>query len=102
MLAETVTLDADNYQGCLLQLGKLEYYLDGQTMKPEVRYKGKVYRSTNVLGTADCWQTSSRGTGGKWYSPQKYASINLKLEYKKGVLCVYINGLLDQKINIDY
>lgn len=102
VLAETVTLDADNYQGCLLQLGELEYYLDEQTMKPEVRYKGKVYRSTNVLGTADCWQTSSRGTGGKWYSPQKYASINLKLEYKKGVLCVYINGLLDQKINIEY
>ena len=26
--------------------------------------------------------------------------VGMKLEYKKGVLCVYINGLLDQKIEI--
>ena len=29
--------------------GDLEYYLDGKTMKPEVRYKGKVYTSSNIL-----------------------------------------------------
>ena len=71
-LEETVPLDVNNYEGCLLQLGDLEYYLDGQTMKPEVRYKGKVYHSTNILGTADCWKMTSRSTGGKWYAPQKY------------------------------
>ena len=100
VLEQTVTLDADNYQGCLLQLGDLQYYLNGQTMKPEVRYNGKVYPSTNILGTSDCWKTVSRNTGGEWYTPQKYGSFKLKLEYKKGVLCVYINGLLDQKIEI--
>ena len=47
-----------------------------------------------------CWKTTSRNTGGEWYTPQKYGSFKLKLEYKKGVLCVYINGLLDQKIEI--
>lgn len=90
VLEQTVTLDADNYQGCLLQLGDLQYYLNGQTMKPEVRYNGKVYPSTNILGTSDCWKTTSRNTGGEWYTPQKYGSFKLELEYKKGVLCVYI------------
>lgn len=99
-LEETVPLDANNYEGYLLQLGDLEYYLDGQTMKPEVRYKGKVYHSTNILGTADCWKMTSRSTGGKWYAPQKYENIRLRMEYKRGTLCIYINDLLDQKIKI--
>ena len=80
---------------------ELEYYLNGETMKPEIRYKGKVYTSTNVLGTSDCWKTQARGTGGKWYTPQKYGEVRLRMEYKKGVLCVYINDLLDQRIDFD-
>ena len=99
-LEETVPLDVNNYEGCLLQLGDLEYYLDGQTMKPEVRYKGKVYHSTNILGTADCWKMTSRSTGVKWYAPQKYENVRLRIEYKRGTLCIYINDLLDQKIKI--
>ena len=101
VLEQTITLGADNYQGCLLQLGDLEYYLNGETMKPEIRYKGKVYTSTNVLGTSDCWKTQARGTGGKWYTPLKYGEVRLRMEYKKGVLCVYINDLLDQRIDFD-
>ena len=101
VLEQTITLGADNYQGCLLQLGDLEYYLNGETMKPEIRYKGKVYTSTNVLGTSDCWKTQARGTGGKWYTPQKYGEVRLRMEYKKGVLCVYINDSLDQRIDFD-
>ena len=101
VLEQTITLGADNYQGCLLQLGDLEYYLNGETMKPEIRYKGKVYTSTNVLGTSACWKTQARGTGGKWYTPQKYGEVRLRMEYKKGVLCVYINDLLDQRIDFD-
>lgn len=101
VLEQTITLGADNYQGCLLQLGDLEYYLNGETMKPEIRYKGKVYTSTNVLGTSDCWKTQARGTGGKWYTPQKYGEVRLRMEYKKCVLCVYINDLLDQRIDFD-
>lgn len=98
VLEQTIALDTNHYQGCLLQFGDLEYYLNGQTMKPEVRYKGKVYTSTNVLGTSDCWKTQSRGTSGKWYTPRKYEKVRLRMEYRKGILCVYINDLLDQKI----
>lgn len=99
-LEQTITLHADHYQGCLLKLGNLEYYLNSETMKPEVRYNGKVYSSTNVLGTSDCWKKMPRGTGGKWYTPQKYERVHLRMEYEKGVLCVYVNGLLDQKIKM--
>lgn len=95
-----ITPDISNYQGCLWKYGGLEYWLNGKTLKPEVRYKGKAYCSTNVLGTADCWKTVSRGTNGKWYIPKKYKSFNLKLKYEDGVLYVYINGLLDQKVVI--
>lgn len=95
-----ITPDISNYQGCLWKYGGLEYWLNGKTLKPEVRYKGKTYCSTNVLGTADCWKTVSRGTNGKWYTPKKYKSFNLKLKYEDGILYVYINGLLDQKIVI--
>lgn len=97
---QTVTLDPNNYQGCLLLLGELEYWLNGQTMKPEIRYKGAVYPSTNLLGTADGWKTKPRGTNGKWYAPQKYERIRLRIEYKKGFLRVYINDQLDQKISL--
>ena len=100
VLEKMIVPDADNYRGCLLKLGELEYGLNGETLKPEVRYKGKVYASTNVLGTADCWKTKPRGTNGKWFAPQKYNNFRLKLDYRKGVLRVYVNGLLDQKINI--
>lgn len=100
VLEQTVTLDPDNYQGCLLQLGELEYWLNGQTMKPEIRYKGEVYPSTNLFGTADGWKTKPRGTNGKWYTPQKYEQVRLRMQYKKGFLHVYINDLLDQKVNL--
>ncbi len=100
VLLTTITLDIDNYQGVLLELGKLCYYLNGVTLKPEIWYNGQVYASTNILGTADGWANESRGTNGKWYAPQKYSSFQLKLEYKDGVLRSYINGLLDQNISL--
>lgn len=92
--------DTVKYRGCLLQLGKLGYYLNANTMKPEVRYQRKVYTSTNMLGTADTWAIMPRGTNGKWYVPQKYSELRLKLEYKNGILCTYVNGLLDQTIEL--
>lgn len=99
-LEQTITPDTNNYQGSLLQLGDLEYFLNGQTLKPEVRYKGKVYASTNVLGTSDGWKTGGHGTDGKWRDPFKYEQFRLRMEYQGGILCVYINGLLDQKVNL--
>lgn len=99
-LSVIITPDTADYQGSLLQLGKLGYYLNGETMKPEIRYNGKVYRSTNVLATSDNWKNMPRGTSGKWYPPQKMTNFLLRIKYKNGVLRTYINGLLDQHIDI--
>lgn len=49
-------------------------------MKPEVRYNGKVYPSTNILGYLIAGKQLQRNTGGEWYTPQKYGSFKLKLE----------------------
>lgn len=102
VLDEVITLDERQYDGKepILQLGDLTYVLKGGSLKPEVKYKDHTYAGTNVLGTADVWQEKSRGTSGHWYSPQKYEQISLRMEYKDGVLTVYINGLLDQKIKL--
>lgn len=99
-LSVVITPDTSNYQGTLLQLGKLDYYLNGETLKAEIKYNGKVYQSTNVLGTSDNWKNMPRGTNGKWYPPQKHTSFHLRVKYKNGVLTTYINGLLDQKIDM--
>lgn len=100
VLTTVLSPDSTDYQGCLLHLGELCYYLDGVTMKPEIRYKGQRYASTNILGTSDCWQEKPRGTNGRWYAPRKLDRFRLKLVYQKGVLSTYINGLLDQRIEL--
>src|SRR5690606_41319738 len=69
-------------------------------LKPEVVYKGKHYRSTNVLGTADSWRSADRGTNGKWYPPEKLKNFTLTITYRDGLLSTYINNLLDQSVEI--
>lgn len=99
-IALDVDLKALEYQGCLLKLGKLSYWLDGKSLIPEVRYKKNVWKSCNKLATSDSWTEYNRGTNGKWYEPRKLDSVHLQLIYEKGVLSVYVNGLLDQKISM--
>ena len=95
-----IDLKQQNYQGCLFKAGKLSYWLDGETLIPEVRYKKQTWRSSNKLATADSWKRYNRGTNGKWYDPEKIDHIRLQLVYANGTLSVYINNLLDQKIVI--
>lgn len=99
-LSVIITPNTANYQGHLLQLGDLDYCLNGETVKPEIIYKGKVYQSSNILGTSENWRKIARGTNGKWYSPEKPERFLLRIKYKDGILSTYINGLLDQRIDI--
>ena len=96
----TIDLKAHNYQGCVLKVGKLSYWVDGETLKPEVRYRDCIWKSTNKLATADSWAQKPRGTQGDWYEPVNLDSVKLQMIYENGVLNVYLNDLLDQKINI--
>lgn len=95
-----VDMNTTHDQGILFQQGELSYRLDGETLKPEVVYKGKRYRSTNVLGTADSWRSADRGTNGKWYPPEKLKNFTLTITYRDGLLSTYINNLLDQSVEI--
>lgn len=99
-IATDIDLKAAGYQGCLLKLGKLSYWIDGETLKPEVRYGNRIWKSANLLGTADSWTRYPRGTNGKWYEPVKLDKVHLQLVYTDGVLSVYVNGLLDQRIEL--
>lgn len=100
-IATTINLKAHGYAGCLLKLGKLSYWVDGETLKPEVRYRDRVWKSTNRLATADSWAAHPRGTNGDWYAPVRLDQVHLQLVYEQGVLSVYVNGLLDQKIKME-
>lgn len=97
---EELTLDTAHYAGTLVRWGKLTYALDGKTLRPEVRYKKKVWHSTNRLATADSWAQNPRGTQGNWYAPVKYPKVKLKLELTGTTLRTYINGSLDQNIEL--
>lgn len=96
-----IDLKQKNWQGCLFKDGKLSYWLDGETLIPEIRYKKSVWKSSNKLATADSWNKYNRGTNGKWYEPSKLDSINLRIEYTNGTMEVYLNGLLDQKFRLN-
>jgi len=88
------------YSGNLLKMGELSYGVDALTQKPYVKVGSTTYASSNLLGTADVWQTTARGTGGQWYTPTKLKYFNLTLTYAGGVLKVYRNGLIDQVVDI--
>lgn len=100
LVSKTIEMDTSNYSGTLFARGDLSYQLDGKSLRPEIVCKGNRYRSTNVLGTADSWTKAGRGTNGKWLAPAKLKSFQLTLTYDKGVLRTYINGLLDQRVEL--
>jgi len=91
-------LDSATYSGELLSWEKLGYGIEKGSMKTYVRFDGKIYRSSNLLGTSDSWMENARSTNGRWCAPVKYPSVLLTLVYADGVLSVYVNGLLDQVV----
>ena len=94
-------LYAGSFGGTLLTFGDVSYTVNPQTLKPELMVGDRVWKSNNLLGNSDSWQTEDRGTGGVWFAPVKYGYFNLTLTYDNGVLTTYVNGLIDQKVEID-
>jgi len=95
-----LSIDKNQYGGKILQAGDFSYNLNANTLKPFLQKAGTVYNSTNVLGNSDIWQTQPRATDGQWYSPTKFDCFTLSLTYENGVLTTFINGLIDQKVEI--
>lgn len=73
----------------------------GSSSKPYVAMKEIIHTSGNVLGTSDVWREKARGTNGEWYLPTLYESFSLALTYADGELRTYVNGLVDQYLEID-
>lgn len=97
-LSVNVRLNPQKYYGSLFRIGTMEYFIEASTMFPGIRINGKIQRSNNILGTADTWKLYPRGTGGLWYDPVKYTSVNIIITFHNGTLRSYVNGLLDQTI----
>ncbi len=97
----TLSIDHDAYFGKLLETDAFIYRLEkSEHPKPYLEIKNDTYKSINVLGTADVWKTKNRGTGGQWHPPTKLDTFQLAITYEKGLLKTYINGLIDQNIEI--
>ncbi|NDW17343.1 T9SS C-terminal target domain-containing protein [Dysgonomonas sp. 216] len=89
------------YKGNILAFGDITYSLDENTVKPVITVGNVKYNSSNLLGNSDVWKTANRGTGGEWYTPTKFEFFNLAITYDNGVLRTYINGLIDQYVEIE-
>lgn len=90
-----------NYQGEIVKIGNLTYWLNPAGQKPYVAIGNKTYHSSNLLGTSDVWQTQSRSTGGQWFTPTKLKYFNLTITFENKVLTVYRNGLIDQRFETE-
>ncbi|MFD3003551.1 hypothetical protein ACFS7Z_24555 [Pontibacter toksunensis] len=100
-LTLTLLLDSAAYYGQLVKFAGLTYHVPKEERaKPYLQSGGKIYASTNVLGNSDGWQKKARGTGGQWYAPEKLETFQLAISYQDGVLRTYINGLVDQFVEI--
>lgn len=98
----TATIDSlpENYAGLLLTAGNISYSVDKESLKPVVGIDGKQFHSANKLATADSWTQYGRGTNGRWYKPVPLTRFNLTLSYSQGTLRTYVNGLLDQTVEV--
>ncbi|WP_340112442.1 BNR-4 repeat-containing protein [Maribellus mangrovi] len=94
-------VDNNSYYGELLKFGNFIYGLsENDNTFPYVKTGDVIFNSSNLLGNSDVWKTEGRGTGGNWPSPTKYRFFNMAMSYENGVLKTYINGLLDQYIEV--
>ena len=94
-------MDSSSYYGDIVKFAGLTYSLPrDERPKPLLKTEGKTYTSTNVLGSSDVWQRKSRATDGQWYLPTKLQTFQLVITYENGRLRTYINGLIDQSLEV--
>ena len=100
-IALTLSLDSVSYYGDIVKFAGLTYSLPRDDRpKPFLKSGSRTYPSTNVLGSSDVWQTKSRGTDGQWYVPTKLQTFQLVITYENGRLLTYIDGLIDQSVEV--
>lgn len=90
-----------SYKGAKWDFGNFSYGIDNRTIKPYLFADNSLHLSTNVLGNSDAWKQYQRTTNGKWLEPMIPNQFILCITYTNKTLRTYINGLLDQSIDID-
>lgn len=81
-------------------IGDVAYAVQGKDLRPAIYTPQRTYPSTNILGSADSWQLYGRGTNGKWYKPAPLRDCRITLTYDKNTLRTYVNGVLDQSVEM--
>ena len=100
-LALMLSLDSSSYYGDIIKFAGLTYSLpQSERPKPFLKSESKTYTSTNVLGSSAIWQTKRKGTDGQWYMPTKLKTFQLVITYENGLLRTYIDGLIDQSVEV--
>lgn len=85
----------------LIRIGNLTYSVDSSTWRPYISIGNRIFQSSNILGTSDCWARQERGTNGRWPAPEPYESVILTIVHDGKNIKTYINGLLDQNVSAE-
>ena len=92
-------------QFCSAQVSKQKHSFEGYKVTDKGAWcwfaDDSLHLSTNVLGNSDAWKQYQRTTNGKWLEPMIPNQFILCITYTNKKLLTYINGLLDQSIDID-
>ncbi|MFO8001912.1 MAG: BNR-4 repeat-containing protein [Marinilabilia sp.] len=97
----TALINHDAFGGEIVKIGPLTYGIeDNSHPLPYIKINEETYRSSNVLGNSDTWKSKPRATNGQWYEPVKPGYFNLTITYHNNTLRTYIDGLIDQSIEI--
>lgn len=96
-----LSLYSPAFHGNIFSMGKLSYGIrQGSHPKPFLKNGTNIYESINVLGNADTWKSEANGTDGKWHVPAKPDTLKLALRYENGILQTYIDGVIDQSVEV--
>ena len=90
-----------SYPGVRWDFGDFGYGIDKRTIKPYLFADHSLHLSNNVWGNSDAWKQYQRTTNGKWLAPVIPQQVVLCITYTGNTLRTYINGLLDQSIDIE-
>lgn len=100
-IALTLSPDTTDFQGDIISFAGITYTIPkGEEATPHLKRGSKSYISSNIPGNSDRWQEKARSTNGEWYGPARLTTFKLVFSYEQGVLRTYINGLMDQSVEI--
>lgn len=101
-IAMELSPDSTEYHGDILTFAGVTYSLpEEERAAPLLKAGKRAYVSSNILGNSDRWQEKARNTNGQWYLQVKPDTFRLVITYEQGTLRTYINGLIDQSVEID-